>query len=264
MFGALVGDFVGSTYERGLDVKTKYFPLTPEGSRLTDDSVLTVAQMDQILSEKDWVDTLKSWTREYPGAGYGGNFIRWALGEQRSPYQSWGNGSAMRVSPVAWASEDEASVLQAARESAVVTHSHEEGIRGAQATALAILLARKGVPKPEIRRRLEEETGYDLGRSLDEIRPEYRFDVSCQGSVPESLISFLEGDDYEDVIRNAVSLGGDTDTMACIAGAVAEAFYGGVPAGLGLVVWEKTPERMRGVVRAFYERYANVEWLPSV
>jgi ADP-ribosylglycohydrolase len=264
MLGAIAGDFVGSTYEFGGCIKTKFFPLTPTGSKVTDDSVLTVAQMEQILDEKDWVDTLKEWTREFPRAGYGGNFRRWAMSEQRSPYQSWGNGSAMRVSPVAWAHDDETSVLQAARASAVATHSHEEGIRGAQATALAIFLARKGASKEELKGRVEDVTGYDLGRTLEEIRPGYQFDVSCQGSVPESLISFLESEDFEDAIRNAVSLGGDTDTMACIAGGVAEAFYGRVPEDLGGVVWEAMPERMRGVVRRFYERFGDPERLPSI
>lgn len=263
MLGAIVGDFVGSTYEFDGSVKTKYFPLTPPGSKVTDDSVLTVAQMDQILGERDWVDTLKLWTREFPRAGYGGNFMRWAMSDQRAPYQSWGNGSAMRVSPVAWAHDTEEAVLQAARTSAVATHSHEEGIRGAQATALAIWLARKGTAKAALKSRIEEVTGYDLGRSLDEIRPGYRFDVSCQGSVPESLISFLESEDYEDAIRNAVSLGGDTDTMASIAGAVAEAFYGSVPEDLAGTVWAGTPERMREVVRRFYERFADPAWLPG-
>lgn len=264
MLGAIVGDFVGSTYEfaRG-GLKTKFFPLTPEGSQVTDDSVLTVAQMDQLLKAKDWVETLKSWTREYPRAGYGGNFRRWAMSDQRGPYQSWGNGSAMRVSPVGWAFEDEESVLQAARDSAVATHSHEEGIRGAQATALAIFLARKGATKATLKHRVAEFTGYDLERTLEAIRPGYVFDVSCQGSVPESLISFLESEDYEDAIRNAVSLGGDADTMACIAGAVAEAFYGPVPPELAATVWAEVPEAMQEVVREFYGRFADPESLPE-
>jgi ADP-ribosylglycohydrolase len=195
------------------------------------------------------------WFRLYPQAGYGGTFARWCLAGGGDPYQSWGNGSAMRVSPVAWAYGDLETVLEKARESAVVTHSHAEGVKGAQAVAAAIFLARQGESKEAIRSALRERFGYPLDRTLEEIRPGYRFDVSCQGSVPESLVAFLEADGVEGAIRNAISLGGDADTMACIAGSVAEAFYGEVPRGLVEGVWQRIDAPMKGIVRDFYRRY---------
>lgn len=256
MFGAIVGDVVGSTRE-GRAVRQKDFELLPDGSQLTDDTVLTVAQADQLLRGADWVDCLKQWARRYPNAGYGGTFIHWMLSESREAYDSWGNGSAMRVGPVAWAHDDEAALLAAAEASAAVTHSHPEGIRGAQATALAIWLARRGAAADEIRARVAAHSGYDLDRSVDEVRPGYGFDVSCQGSVPESLICALEAADFEDAIRNAVSLGGDADTMACIAGAVAEPLFGGVPQPLRSKVWERLTPAIQDVVRAFYARFVT-------
>lgn len=262
MWGAIVGDVLGSAYETD-PIKTKHVQFFVDGTRVTDDSVLTLAQMEQILDDRDWVDCLKEWARRYPRAGYGGNFLRWAAGSGRAPYQSWGNGSAMRVSPVAWAYGDLDAVLAAARESAVVTHSHEEGIRGAQATAAAVYLARVGRPKSEIRHEVESRFGYDLTRRLDDIRPSYRFDVSCQGSVPESLIAFLESRNFEDAVRGAISLGGDADTMACIAGAVAEAFYGAVPGELAEPAWALLDETQRGVLRRFYDRYGDPDRLPA-
>jgi ADP-ribosylglycohydrolase len=256
MIGAVVGDVVGSAYERRT-TKDKNFHMFRTSSRVTDDSVLTFAQMDYLLNGGDWAGTLKNWARNYPNAGYGQRFIEWAFGDTIRPYGSYGNGSAMRVSPVAWAFENEEEVLEAARESAAATHSHEEGIRGAQATALAIFLARKGYTKDQIRDRLEEEFGYDLSRTVEEIRPDYRWDVTCQGSVPESLISFLDSENYEDAIRNAVSLGGDADTMACIAGAVAEAFYGEVPEDLLKFGFSKMDDLQRKTLTEFYEKFVN-------
>jgi ADP-ribosylglycohydrolase len=228
MIGAIAGDIIGSVHEHA-GTKTKDFPLFDIGCRPTDDTVLTLAIADHLLDGLDLVDLLHEYTKRYPDAGYGGTFRDWARSRSRDPYGSWGNGSAMRVSPVGFAFDSEADVLAQARASAVATHDHPEGIKGAQATALAIFLARKGASKAKIKETLVERFDYDLSRHVDDIREDYEFDVSCQGSVPQSIVAFLDSDSYEDAIRNAISLGGDADTMACIAGGIAEAFYGGVP-----------------------------------
>jgi ADP-ribosylglycohydrolase len=228
MIGAIAGDIVGSVYE-GAPIKTKDFPLFRPGGRFTDDSVLTVAVATAILERQPYRKVIRDFGRRYPRAGYGAGFYRWLATPDARPYHSWGNGSAMRVSAVGFAFETEDAVLAEAQRSAECTHNHPEGIKGAQAVALAVLLARKGAYKQDIRSMLEDRFGYSLHRSLDELRPGYTFDVSCQGSVPASIICFLEGQDWESTVRNAISLGGDSDTMACIAGGVAEAFYGPVP-----------------------------------
>ncbi|MDF1561624.1 MAG: ADP-ribosylglycohydrolase family protein [Deltaproteobacteria bacterium] len=228
MLGAIAGDVVGSIHEHAR-TKTRDFPLFVEACTFTDDTVLTVAVARAILEGTAYRDEVLRLGREHPGAGYGGSFRRWLREEDPQPYGSWGNGSAMRVSPVGLAFTDEASVLREAEKSAAITHDHPEGIKGAQAVALAVFLARQGASKEEIRLRISGDFGHDLTRSVDEIRPGYRFDVSCQGSVPEAILSFLEADDLEGTLRNAISLGGDADTLAAIAGGIAEAFWGGLP-----------------------------------
>lgn len=254
MLGAIAGDIIGSVYETQA-LKTPFFPLFDRHSRPTDDTVLTVALADSILHGADYVDKLKEYFRRYPHAGYGGTFRRWALSLSRSPYNSWGNGSAMRVSPVGHAYDSLEEVLAQAKKSADVTHNHPEGVKGAQATAAAVFLARSGEGKAAIKEYVADTFGYDLGRALDDIRPHYCFDVSCQGSVPESILAFLESTDYEDAVRKAISLGGDSDTMACIAGGIAEAFYGGVPEEIGREALARLDPHLRGVVEAFRQRY---------
>ena len=254
MIGAIGGDIIGSIYE-GRGIKTKDFPLFAAGCRFTDDTVLTAAVARAILRGEDYAVAARALGRRYPHAGYGAAFFRWLLNPGAGPYNSWGNGAAMRVSPVGLAFNEKPRVLDEARRSAVITHNHPEGIRGAQATALAVWMARKGRRRSEIRTAVQENFGYDLARSLAEIRPGYRFDVSCQGSVPEALIAFLESDSYEDAVRNAVWLGGDSDTMACIAGAVAEAFYGGVPRAVAAAVREHLPDDLWEVTRSFCRRF---------
>ncbi len=259
MYGAILGDIIGSPYEWH-NIKTKEFPLFRRRSRCTDDSVMTIAVADALMSGIDgkclddgermkrlFDESMHKWGLEYPGAGYGGRFIAWLGGEIQGPYNSYGNGSAMRVSPVAWISNDIEEVRKLAGWSAEVTHNHPEGIKGAEAVASAVLLSRKGWTKDEIKEYIESEFDYDLDRSCDEIRPHYSFDVSCQGSVPEAIISFLEGDDFEDVIRNAVSLGGDSDTIAAIAGSIAEAFYG-VPEELKKECESRLPDDLKNVL----------------
>jgi len=254
MMGAIAGDIVGSVYEHR-PIKTTDFPLFQPHSRFTDDSVLTVAVADAILNGRPYRDAVLRWGRRYPRAGYGGAFVRWLQADEPAPYHSWGNGSAMRVGPVGWAFDDEDEVLRQAKLSAEITHDHPEGIKGAQATALAVYLARTGADKATIRARIRTEFGYDLARTVESIRPAYRFDVSCQGTVPEALIAFLDADFYEGAVRNAVSLGGDADTLACIAGAVAEAFYGGVPESIRAEVRARLPPDLWAVVEAFERRY---------
>jgi ADP-ribosylglycohydrolase len=255
MLGAIAGDVIGSIYE-GASLKTAHFhPLIDAACRFTDDTVLTVAVADAILTGADYVDKLKEYFWLYPGAGYGGTFLKWAASASRAPYNSWGNGSAMRVSPVGFAYGTLVEVLEQAKRSAEVTHNHPEGVKGAQAVAAAVFLARTRKSKAEIKEFIQSTFEYDLDRELVDIRPHYYFDVSCQWSVPESLIAFLESESYEDAVRKAISLGGDADTMACIAGAVAEAYYGGVPGPIREEVWARLDDRLRRVIDAFTARH---------
>jgi ADP-ribosylglycohydrolase len=225
MIGAIAGDVIGSRYEHD-HIKSKDFELFHPHCRFTDDTVLTVAVAAAILAEGDYARYIREFGLRYPRAGYGGMFIDWLGSDDPQPYNSWGNGSAMRVSPVGFALDDEMEVLREAKATAVVTHDHPEGIKGAQAAALGILLARKTQDKELLRTELSDRFGYDLSRSVEDIRPGYGFDVSCQGTVPEAVCAFLDSTSYEDAVRNAVSLGGDSDTLACITGAIAEAYYG--------------------------------------
>ncbi|MCP5421142.1 MAG: ADP-ribosylglycohydrolase family protein [Gammaproteobacteria bacterium] len=257
MIGAIAGDIIGSVYEHHR-LKTVIFPLFQAHSRFTDDSVLTVAVADALLHGQSYRDAVLIWGRRYPDAGYGGKFTRWLDSENPEPYHSWGNGSAMRVSPVGWAFDTEEEVLRQARMTAVITHDHPEGVKGAQAIALAIFLARTGTGKATIRARIQDQFGYDLTRTIASIRPDYKFRVSCQRSVPEALIAFLDTDSYEDAVRNAISLGGDADTLACMAGSVAEAFYGGVPEAIRRETQTRLDFALWAVVEAFSQRYCQV------
>ena len=225
MLGTIAGDIIGSVYESGW-MKSTDFPLFSPESTFTDDTVLTVAVADLILHGKDYAATLREYGRRYPNAGYGGMFCHWLYKPVSAPYMSYGNGSAMRVSPVGFAFNTIEEVLTEAQRSAEVTHNHPEGIKGAQAIALAIFLARTGKEKKEIAGYIEGQFGYNLRQTLDEIRPSYHFDETCQGSVPQAIIAFLESTDYEDAVRKAVSLSGDSDTLACMAGGIAQAHYG--------------------------------------
>lgn len=259
MLGALVGDTVGSVYEWH-NIKTTEFPLFSEGSTFTDDSVMTAAVAHALLDCYDGqtilgsglVRKMQSYGRMYPDAGYGGKFRRWIKSPHPKPYNSFGNGSAMRVSPVAWVSDDLAHVEELAKQTAQVTHDHPEGIKGAQATAACILMARQGATNGEIRAYVEERYEYYLGFKLDDVRPLYSFDVSCQGSVPQAIAAFLESSDFEDAIRLAVSIGGDSDTIAAIAGSIAQARYG-IPAWIA----EETEKRLTGHLRSIVELFCQ-------
>ena len=250
MIGAIIGDVVGSVYEWD-NIKTTKFPLLSPESKFTDDTVLTIAVADAIINEKDFRLTIKKWGNKYPNAGYGGNFELWLQSATSNPYNSWGNGSAMRVSPVGFYYNTLNEVLKFAKQTAEITHNHPEGIKGAQATASAIFLARMGETKTEIKQYIENNFDYNLSRKVEDIRPSYRFDVSCQGSVPESIISFLESNSYEDAIRLAISFGGDSDTMACITGGIAQAFYKKIDSGLILSVKQRLPLEMQNIIERF-------------
>ena len=215
---------------------------------------LTVAVADALLGECNYEHALRTYTRRHPLRGYGGHFLQWAAASRMGPYNSFGNGSAMRVSPVAYAFDSEDDVLREAARTAGCTHNHPEGIKGAQATALAVFLARKGENKESIRRHVSERFGYDLSRTVDEIRPGYAFDVTCQGSVPEAIIAFLDSCSYEDAVRNAISLGGDSDTQACIAGAIAEAHYRDIPAEFLRQIRTQLTEDLWDTTLRFYRR----------
>jgi ADP-ribosyl-[dinitrogen reductase] hydrolase len=254
LLGAVAGDVIGSVYEFNRQ-KEYDFPLFRRESKVTDDSILTVAVADAILHGRDYMDVLREYARAYPGRGYGGFFRKWIYSENPQPYNSFGNGSAMRVSAVGWAFDSVEEVLSEAERSAAVTHNHPEGIKGAQATALSVFLARKGQSKEALKQEVAVRFGYDLDRTLAEIRPMYEFNESCQETVPEAIIAFLESQDYIDAIRKAISLGGDADTLAAITGAIAEACYGGVPAEVVAEVRERVPAKMWDVIEEFSRKY---------
>ncbi len=254
MIGAIAGDIIGSVFEWN-PVKSKNFPLFQENAHFTDDTVLTCAIADYIMNEKNIIDCLKEYTRVYPRAGYGGNYFNWAMSDSRDPYNSWGNGSAMRVSPVGFAYDTLEKVLKEAKKTAEVTHNHPEGIKGAQATASAIFLARTGKKRSDIKSFIEDRFSYDLSRTIEDIRPGYSFDVSCQGSVPEAIVAFLESKNYEDAIRLSISLGGDSDTQGCITGGIAQAYYENVPKEILNYVFKKLDDRLAKIVRQFTENY---------
>ena len=263
MYGAILGDIIGSPYEFDRGDKTKDFSLFCKHSRYTDDTVMTIAVADAFLAgelemedeiiRRRVVMKMQEYGRMYPYAGYGGKFRRWLRSQNPQPYNSWGNGSAMRVSSVGWLFDDLDTVQRMARLSAEVTHNHPEGIKGAEATAAAIFLARTGSTKAEIKAFIEENFYYNLNRTCDEIRPEYYHVESCQETVPEAITAFLEGQSFEDVIRTAVSLGGDCDTLTCIAGSIAEAFYG-VPEELKVECRKRLDAPLLQVLNRFEQR----------
>lgn len=257
MLGAIAGDIVGSVYEH-YPIKITNFPLFEEGSCFTDDTVLTVAIAYAVLNHGGYQEPLKTFGRKYPYAGYAGRFSQWLESDDSLPYNSWGNGSAMRVSPIGFAFNTIDDILSEAKKTAEVTHNHPEGVKGAQATALAVYLARIGVSKKEIRSEITERFGYDLSRTVDEIRPTYVFDVSCQGTVPEAIIAFLDSESYEDAIRKAISLGGDSDTLACITGGIAQAFYKKIPKEIISEVYSRFPEEFISIIEKFNTTYGVV------
>ena len=260
MYGAILGDMIGAPYEFDMGDKTKDFPLFCERSQFTDDTVMTIAVAEVLINEETGktpeeikqalAESMRSWGKKYPDAGYGARFIGWIFDDNACPYNSFGNGSAMRVSSAGWLYDSLKQTRKIARLTAEVTHNHPEGIKGAEATASAIFLARTGASKEEIKSYIVKEFGYDLSRTIDQIRPGYHHVESCQETVPEAITAFLEGTDFEDVIRTAVSLGGDCDTLTCIAGSIAEAFYP-VPEAMVEECRKRLPAEMLKVIDRF-------------
>ena len=263
MYGAILGDMIGCPFEFDEETKSKEFPLFDDKwSRYTDDTVMTVAVAEALMNagrnadvqtmEKLCRESMQKWGLKYYNVGYGDRFCDWLRqGENAQPYNSWGNGSAMRVSPAGWLYDSLERTREAARATANVSHNHPEGIKGAEATASAIYLARTGKSKADIKRYIEAEFGYDLDRTIDEIRPDFLMYEDCQRTVPEAVIGFLEGADFEDAVRNVVSLGGDTDTTGAIAGSIAEAFFG-IPEHLIEECNRRLEPEMIDVVSRFY------------
>jgi ADP-ribosylglycohydrolase len=254
IIGAIAGDVIGSVYE-WKSFKTIYFPLFTSASTFTDDSVLTMAVADAVLNQKDFKEAIWTYGRNYPKRGYGGMFKSWLKADNPQPYDSFGNGSAMRVSAIGFAYTTLEDVLEMAKQSAEVSHNHPEGIKGAQATAAAIFLARTGTSKADIKTYIETTFDYKLDKTLDEIRPVYRFDATCQGSVPQAIQSFLESTDYETTIRLAISLGGDSDTIACIAGGIAAAYYKHIPDDIIQGVIQRLPNAFIELLEQFEEKF---------
>ena len=254
LLGAVAGDVIGSVYEYNAPKSTEFELFTPS-SRITDDSILTIAVADAIVNRRSYLDCVREYALKYPGSGYGGYFRRWMFSANPQPYNSYGNGSAMRVSPVGWAFDTLEETLRQAEASAAITHNHPEGIKGAQAVALAIFRARNGANKDQIRSEITKRFGYDLSFTLDEIRPGYRFDETCQKTVPPAIVAFLESNDFEDAIRKAISLGGDADTLAAISGSIAEAYYGSVPEEIVENVSIRIPYELWDVIEQFSKQF---------
>ena len=259
MLGSITGDVVGSVYEWN-NIKHKDFePLFSPTAFFTDDSILTVALMDAINRNASYDGVMRWYHTQYPTAGYGDMFYNWCKYDTNVAYNSWGNGSAMRTSAVGYAYDTIEEVLEKAKHFASFTHNHPEGIKGAQATSACIFMARKGATKEEIRTYITNQFGYDLNRTIDDIRPAYEFNESCQGTVPEAIVAFLDSTDFEDAIRCAISLGGDSDTLTCITGGIAEAFYGDIPQEIANQAMHALTPQMRNVVVKFYDKYRPSE-----
>ena len=254
LIGAIAGDIIGSVYEFNPN-KSVNFPLFTEYSRFTDDTVMTVANADWLLTNDSLLGIMQEYGNRYRAAGYGFMFGEWLTSDNPRPYNSYGNGSAMRVSPVGWAFDTLEETLEKAKESAAITHNHPEGIKGAQAVAACIYLARTGESKEEIKAYIETTFGYDLSKTCEEIRPTYSFSGSCQGTVPASIIAFLDSTDFEHAIRLAISLGGDADTMGAITGSIAEAYYQEIPEVIKKEVIKRLPEEFINVMERFYEKF---------
>ena len=254
IIGAVIGDVIGSVFEWN-NIKTTNFDLFNPKCDFTDDTVLTIAVADCILNKKDFAKTIWEYGRKYRGRGYGGSFRNWLQEDNLKPYGSFGNGSAMRASAVGFSFNDIETVMEVAKQSAKVTHNHPEGIKGAQATATAIFLARQGKSKQAIKDYITQSFDYNLDFTLDEIRPTYKFDVTCQGSVPQAIVAFLESSDFESAIRLAISIGGDSDTIACITGGIASAYYKQIPTEIMDFVVDKLPSEYIEIMNKFDEKY---------
>jgi ADP-ribosylglycohydrolase len=256
MLGAIAGDMIGVPWE-ALGEKRYDFPLFTEYSRFSDDTAMTLAVAQVLLEGGDYAATMREFGRRHPFIGYGAGFERWLSDDSMGPYNSYGNGGAMRASPIGYVARSAEEALAEAERCAAPTHNHPEGIKGAQAVALAVFLARTGASKEQIRHDLAARFGYDLDRTVASIRPTYNFDVAAQRSVPEAIVCFLDAPDFEAAVRNAVSLGGDADTMACIAGAIAEAHWGDIPKAIEIEVRQRLPAEFLELVERFRARFCT-------
>lgn len=254
MIGAIIGDMVGAPYEFN-NIKTTEFQLFGLYTKFTDDSVMAVATADSLLHGIDYATAYRKWYFKYPNVGYGGNFRQWCETKSMGAYDSWGNGSAMRVSPIGWAFDTLDETLKEAEKSAIVTHNHPEGIKGARVVAAAIFMARNGYSKEEIKTYIELNFHYDLNEKIDILRPRYKFDVSCQGSVPEAIECFLQSSDFEETIRNTVSIGGDCDTTSAISGSIAQAYYKYIPMDIMTSALQLLPKDMIDILTEFENKY---------
>jgi ADP-ribosylglycohydrolase len=252
MLGAIAGDIIGSIYE-GKFLKSREFPLFGEGCRFTDDTVCTVAVAHCLMDEGDFAEYLRTYVRRHPFRGYGGMFREWALSKEMGPYNSWGNGAAMRVSPVPYLVKTEEQLLEKAEQQAAVTHNHPDAVAGAQSVALTMWRALQGADKAAIRDEISAAYDYDLSRTVDEIRPGHVFDITCAGTAPVAITCALEATSYEAAIRNVISLGGDSDTLACITGGIAEVMYG-LPDEIAETALTYLTEDIAEVVEAFRAR----------
>jgi len=255
LVGPILGDILGSTFEHNNNLKFLDFSKFPPDSNFTDDSVMTVATMDCLLRNGDFAKYYQNYGRKYPYRGYGTQFQKWLDADNPAPYNSFGNGSAMRVSPIGIAGQSLEEVLDMAKQSAQVSHNHPEGIKGAQAIASAVFLAKQRKSKEEIKQFIEENFHYNLHRSINDIRLNYHFDSSCQGSCPEAIIAFLESKSFEDSIKLAISLGGDSDTIACMAGGISQAYYQEIPEYMLDQLWQIVPLEMRKTLEEFSKKY---------
>ena len=263
MLGAICGDIIGSIYERN-NIKTKIFELFSNRSKFTDDSVLTIAIADSIVNKKYFAPTIHRYSINYPDVGYGSRFKKWSKSKHPNPYYSYGNGSAMRVSPVGFAYNTLDEVLNISKKTSVITHNHIDAIIGAQAIASAIFLAKQGKDKLEIKNYIKNSLSYNLEEKVDSIRKYYKFDVSAKGSVPQAIITFLESNDYEDAIRNAISIGGDSDTIACMCGSIAEAYYKNIPEEIIIQALKKLPKEFIEVIYKFYLKFIKNDKIISI
>ena len=254
MLGAIAGDMIGVPWESSGE-KRYDFPLFSEWSRFSDDTVMTMAVASALLEGRGYAESMREFGRRHTCAGYGSHFEQWLHDESMGPYNSWGNGGAMRASPIGYAVHSADEALAEAERCAAPTHNHPEGVKGAQAVALAVFLARSGASKQHIRAEVASRIGYDLNRTVAGIRPGYSWDLAAERSVPEAIICFLDAQDFEGAVRNAVSLGGDADTMACIAGALAEAHWGGVPEHIVEAVRKRLPSEFIDILDRFRARF---------
>lgn len=254
MYGAIIGDIIGSAYEHAdPPIKTTEFELFTPQSDYTDDTVLTCAIGEAVINQWDYMGALHKYGRNHPGRGYIGRFKQWLFTDPPKSYESYSNDCAMRAVPIGFAYSSIESVLREAERSALPTHNHPEGIKGAQAVALSVYLAGMDYTKEDIRKEIATRFGYDMNRTCDQIRPTYRYDVSCQGTVPEAIIAFLESEDYESAVRLSISLGGNADTMACISGGIAHAFYGIIPRWIKDEAWKRLTPPFQRVIEEFNE-----------